>query len=134
MSEEDPILKYKPKQIFIYEGDNDISNGKTVEVIMADTEKLIAAIRRSLPNVPIVLISPKPSIARKQLKESYENLNKPFEQWARGKVNISFADVWTPMIAKSGEVKDDLFLKDDLHMNDQGYKIWKKVLKPFLLN
>ena len=131
---EELILQYNPKQIFIYEGDNDISDGKSVEIIMADTEKLIAAIRRSLPNVPIVLISPKPSIARKQLKESYEALNKTFEQWASGQNNISFADVWTPMIAKNGEVKDDLFLKDNLHMNDKGYKIWEKVLKPFLLD
>jgi lysophospholipase L1-like esterase len=46
--------------------------------------------------------------------------------------NFFYADVWTPMLDEKGELKRNLFLEDNLHMNRAGYDIWKKVIGQYL--
>jgi lysophospholipase L1-like esterase len=36
------------------------------------------------------------------------------------------------MLDKSGQPNEKLFVEDQLHMNEKGYKIWKKRVKAFL--
>ena len=128
----DVILNFKPTQVFIYEGDNDIGNGKTPEQILASADSIVTVIRKTLPLTQVIFISPKPSIRRWHLKEKYEVFNDALKQWTTHKTNIHFADVWTPMLDRGGKVRQDIFLADDLHLNEKGYAIWKTVLEKFL--
>ena len=52
-------------------------------------------------------------------------------KYARENSNISFVDVWTPMLNKR-KVKEDLFVEDGLHMNEKGYDIWYNTIKEFM--
>jgi lysophospholipase L1-like esterase len=36
------------------------------------------------------------------------------------------------MLDSKGEVRSDLFIEDNLHMNRKGYEIWKGVLEKFM--
>lgn len=126
------ILQYLPQKIFIYEGDNDIAAGKSVETIMKDALYLASKIRRTLPNSTIYLISAKPSIARWDLKDQYLQLNRQFLDWSMSDDKIEYIDVWTPMCDKNGNVFEDIFIQDNLHMNAKGYAIWKKTFAPFI--
>jgi len=127
------ILKYNPKRIFIYEGDNDINSGKSPEEILANAEKLLSLLRANLPaKVKIIFISAKPSIARWHLKEKYEEFNRQLKVWTSTKKNVLYADVWTPMLDNAGEVRKDLFIEDNLHMNQLGYSIWATVIRKFI--
>jgi lysophospholipase L1-like esterase len=127
------ILKYKPVKIFIYEGDNDINSGKSVETILQDAEKLLLSIRSDLPKkVKIYFISPKPSISRKHLRAQYEDYNQKLRTWCSLHKNVTFIDVWTSMLEENGEFRTDLFIEDNLHMNQKGYEIWKQVIEKYL--
>lgn len=127
------ILNYNPKEIFIYEGDNDINSGKSPEEILANADKLLSLLRAHLPaKVKIIFISAKPSIARWHLKEKYEEFNRKLKDWTGTKRNVFYADVWTPMLDSTGEVRKDLFIKDNLHMNQLGYAIWKAAIRKFI--
>jgi len=65
------ILPYNPKKIFIYEGDNDLSVGKSPAQIVSTMDSVIAMIRQRVSrNVPIYLISAKPSISRWHLRRN----------------------------------------------------------------
>ncbi len=44
--------------------------------------------------------------------------------------HLLFVDIWTPMLDGDGEPKRDIFQKDQLHMNAEGYKIWRETLFP----
>jgi lysophospholipase L1-like esterase len=46
--------------------------------------------------------------------------------------NTSFIDVYRPMLLPNGKPKPALFLEDSLHMNEKGYVIWQKTMKPYL--
>lgn len=125
------VLRFKPKRVFIYEGDNDIAAGKSTKEIMKDISAIIAKIRAQNATTEIVLISAKPSISRWNLKKNYRRLNRKFRKLSRKDVQMNFADVWNPMLNRR-KVKEDLFIEDGLHMNDKGYDIWFEVLKPYV--
>jgi lysophospholipase L1-like esterase len=127
------ILPYNPKKIFIYEGDNDLSVGKSPQQIVSTMDSVIAMIRQRVSNtVPIYVISPKPSISRWHLKEKYVEFNKLMSGSASKKKNVHFIDVWSPALDKDGVVIKDIFLEDGLHMNSKGYAIWANVIRKYL--
>ena len=125
------ILKYKPKQIFIYEGDNDLNAGKTPDQILATADSLLVAIRKELPEAKIIFIAAKPSEARWHLKDKYQAFNSELEQWTKSHKGVYFADVWTPMVNDNGMLPG-LLMSDNLHMTEKGYTIWTAVLSRFL--
>lgn len=126
------ITKHKSEILFIYEGDNDIAGNKKPNKILKEAKGLFARIQKDLPETKVVLISPKPSIARKNLKKEYIKLNKKLERYCKKQDNLEFADVWSIMLDEKGNVFEDVFLEDDLHMNKKGYDLWAKVIGRFL--
>jgi lysophospholipase L1-like esterase len=126
------IAPHDPDILFIYEGDNDVASGKMPETIVQEAKQLIGMIRRDLPKTKIVLISPKPSIARWNLKNEYETLNRQLEKLAKNTRMVEFADVWEAMVDENGEVYKDIFIDDNLHLNEKGYDIWGEVIGEFL--
>lgn len=128
---DDLILKYKPKKIFIYEGDNDISDKKRLKEILNSFSIIISKIKKQNAGVQIILISPKPSIARWHLKRKYIRLNKELKKMCEDDDNLEFANVWDIMLEKK-KVKKGLFINDGLHMNDEGYKLWYSVIKNYV--
>ncbi|WP_420602401.1 SGNH/GDSL hydrolase family protein [Flagellimonas sp.] len=125
------ILDYKPKKVFIYEGDNDISVKKRPRNIVDTFNDIIAYLSEKRPEMEIVLISAKPSIARWHLKRRYIRLNKKLKRLASNIDGVDFADVWTPMLNKR-RLKRNLFIEDGLHMNANGYNLWYGVIKNFM--
>lgn len=126
------ILKQKPEILFIYEGDNDIAGEKKPGLIKRQAKELYKRIRLDLPETKIIFISPKPSIARVNLKKDYEKLNRRLKRVCNRKDNLEFADVWYPMLDENGDVFQDIFIEDGLHMNKKGYDIWGKVISQYL--
>ena len=124
-------MRYNPKKVFIYEGDNDINAKKKAKGIIETSQQIIDSIRKNNPNTEIVLIAAKPSIARWKLKGKYKKLNRKLEKLAQKDGLIEYADVWKPML-DGRKVKQDIFVEDGLHMNAKGYEIWYGVIKEYL--
>ena len=126
------VTCYQPSKIFIYEGDNDISSGKKTKEILSDAKQVRQGIAASLPGIPVYFISAKPSVARWKLRKKYQQLNSKLAIYASKTPNTGFVNVWDPALDENGEVLKDIFLEDNLHMNEKGYAIWKKAIEPFL--
>lgn len=126
------ILKPKPEILFIYEGDNDIAVGKKPSVVAKEAKYLLQKIQSELPETTIILISAKPSIARWKLKTNYEKLNKRLYRLAKKSDKVEYANVWDIMIDDNGNLYQDIFLNDGIHMNKKGYDLWSKEIERFL--
>jgi len=126
------ILKHKPNRIFIYEGDNDIAYGKSIDEIMLTTAEMTDRITRENQDIVIVFISAKPSIARWELKDKYLALNIALKAYCDNKSNVYFVDVWQAMIDKDGLPRKELFAKDGLHMTEAGYWLWAKLFDKYI--
>ncbi|WP_317167461.1 GDSL-type esterase/lipase family protein [Arenibacter sp. 6A1] len=125
------ILRYNPKKVFIYEGDNDIARGVSIKKIMTTTRQIIQKLKEENKDIQIVLISTKPSIARWHLRKKYLRLNKKIEKLCTNDPKVFYADVWSPMV-DGKKLRKDIFLKDGLHMNDLGYSLWFSVINPLM--
>lgn len=125
------ILRFNPKKVFIYEGDNDISDKVKSTIILENIMKIVLKIKENNSSTQIILISAKPSISRWHLRGSYKRLNKKLKKIASKDSHIDFANVWHPML-NGRKVKKDIFIEDGLHMNSKGYDIWYSVMKPFM--
>lgn len=125
------VLKYNPKKVFIYEGDNDIYAKKKAKDIIGTTKEIIDNIKSKLPNAQIVLISAKPSIARWNLKGKYKRFNRKMSKLAKKDADIEYSNVWNTMLTKR-KLKKDLFIQDGLHMNAKGYELWYAVIKNYM--
>ena len=125
------VLRFNPDILFIYEGDNDISAGKKPKEILKTTKAVINKLREEIPETKIILISPKPSIARWNLEKQYLKLNGLLKKFSE-KEGLGFANVWAAMLNEDGTLKKEIFLNDGLHMKKQGYDLWYEVLKNFM--
>lgn len=128
------VFPYQPKQIIIYSGENDIAMD-TVKApeILERFKEVYQAIRKKMPQVPLVYISIKPSPSRKQYDAIVKEANNLIRTHIQQQQNIQFADVYPLMLDSKNKPKPEIFLQDSLHMNNNGYRIWKKALTPYLI-
>jgi lysophospholipase L1-like esterase len=129
------IFPYHPRQIVLYVGENDLTEkGVTADTIFNRFKNLYATIRSKLPNTPIVYISIKPSPSRVQFLRIARQANILIRSYIAKQSHIIFVDVFQPMLDKNGQPRKELFVADMLHMNAQGYAIWRKAVSPHLLH
>lgn len=128
------IYPYQPKQIVMYCGENDIASSDTVTAAVAIErfKTLFHLIRVKYPTVPFAYVSMKPSISRKHLMPKYKQANTGIASFLKTQKNTAFIDTYSKMLKPDGSPMDDIFVKDNLHMNAKGYKIWQKIIKPYL--
>jgi lysophospholipase L1-like esterase len=131
----DVIVPYKPKQVVIYCGDNDLASSDSVsaQLVAARFKALFFIIRAEVPHARITFVSIKPSPSRDKLMFKMKQTNKIIKRFLEQHLNTSYIDVFTPMLAANGKAKPELFLEDNLHMNKKGYEIWQKAMHPYLL-
>lgn len=130
------LFPYQPKQVVIYCGENDFAASDTVstELVVARFRQLFADIRKTLPNTAIAFVSIKPSPSRRHLQPKIIAANKQISLFLADQPKASFIDVYDKMLLPDGNMMGEIFLADSLHMNAQGYAIWKQAIQPFLLH
>ncbi|RYF83559.1 MAG: G-D-S-L family lipolytic protein [Chitinophagaceae bacterium] len=132
---EDVIFKYKPKQVVIYCGENDLTGGDhiTADSIVTRFKRLHTLIRKKLPKTSIVYVSMKPSPSREKYLPVMKDANAQIKDYISKKKKTAYVDVFSAMLNSDGSIKSEIFLSDRLHMNRQGYQIWKPILEPYLM-
>ncbi|SFM65358.1 Lysophospholipase L1 [Chitinophaga sp. YR627] len=129
----DIIFPYHPREIVIYVGENDlVEKGITADSIFNRFKNLYSTIRTKLPDVPVVYISIKPSPSREQFLPIAKAANALIKEYISGQSHISYVNVFSLMLDKEGKPRKELFVGDMLHMNAQGYAIWRKAVEPYL--
>lgn len=126
------ILKYHPKKIVIYSGDNDIQEGKSAEIVFGDFCTLYGMIKAKLPNTEVYYIAIKPSLNRWNKVLEMKKANTMINEFLNYKSNATFVDVFSPMIGISGKPEKKWFIEDGLHMSDDGYQLWTRILAPYI--
>ena len=126
------VLKYKPKLIVFYCGDNDISAGKSPQQVFDDYREFVSRVHAELPKTKIIYISIKPSGSRWNLWPKMKQTNEMIQKYSEKNSLLYYADCATCLLTDKGEPNNELFVKDLLHLNEKGYDKWKTVLEPML--
>lgn len=124
------IIPYRPAAIVLYASDNDIAAGKKPAHVLADFERFAAIVGKALPDIPIFFITIKPSLSRWSLLPKMKRANELIETLSSHVDNLEYLDVASAMLKDDGTVRGDLFLEDNLHLNEHGYRLWTSIIKP----
>ena len=123
------VLRYRPPRVVVYAGDNDLADGKSPERVAADFRRLVERIRERIGPVPIDFLSIKPCPLRLARLHDQKRANRLVEEYARSQPDLRVIDLFSPLLGARGAPREDLFRKDRLHLNEDGYAIWNGILR-----
>jgi lysophospholipase L1-like esterase len=126
------VVKYQPRLIVFYAGDNDLAAGKTPDQVAADFQAFVQAVRKELPETKIVFLAIKPSPSRWKLFDKQNKANQLIEARCKDGKNLTYLDSVRSLLDKDGKPRAELFQKDGLHMNEEGYRLWAGLVQPYL--
>jgi lysophospholipase L1-like esterase len=126
------VIKYKPRLIVFYAGDNDIANGKTPRAVAGDFKAFVTKVQAALPGTRIAFIAIKPSIQRWALVGKVREANALIRQMCERDDRLGFVDVDGPMLGWNEQPRPDLLVEDGLHLSPKGYELWTALTLPFL--
>ncbi|MBS1566097.1 MAG: G-D-S-L family lipolytic protein [Bacteroidetes bacterium] len=131
----DVIVRYQPKQVVIYCGENDIASSDTMTVaeVVTRFKTLFGMIRQNLPAATIDFVAMKASPVREKFFPKVRGANAEIKAFLKLQKNAAFIDINPAMLDAKGNPREELFLPDRLHMKPEGYAIWKKVMQQYLL-
>lgn len=126
------IIKYKPRQVVLYSGENDVAAGKSAQYVYDQFVDLFQYVRQQLPGVSFVYIAMKPSPSRRKYWPVVVEANAMIRQFLKKQRRTGYVDVYTPMLYPNGQAHGEYYKSDSLHMLPSGYTLWKKLVGPAL--
>lgn len=127
------VPQHNPDLLVFYAGDNDLGDGRHPEEIFIYFKYLMSLIDRHCGNIPVAFISVKPSIARQYLLNSIKFTNSIIlKEIEKVHPNCTFVNIFDSM--SQAHNQESLFEEDGLHLSENGYQIWRKILKEQFLN
>lgn len=122
------VLPYRPRTVVLYAGDNDLAEGRTPEEVFASYRRFVEAVQAALPETRIAYVSIKPSPLRESLLPRIRAANGLIAGYVAAHPGLDYIDVYSRMVDAEGHPRRDLFRADALHLNADGYKLWKTVI------
>jgi lysophospholipase L1-like esterase len=126
------VLPYEPKVIVFYAGDNDIAAGKNARRVFDDYKKFVELVHARLPGTRIIYVGIKPSRSRWSLWPVMNEANMMIKDFSGKDGRLFYFDSAAPLLDGDGKPNPAFFLKDQLHLNDNGYEVWTKLIRPVI--
>ncbi|HEX8462332.1 MAG TPA: GDSL-type esterase/lipase family protein [Segetibacter sp.] len=120
---------HNPRTLILYAGDNDLGDGRHPEEVLMFFREFLVKLRSHFPSIPFYYISIKPSISRLEIIDAIKHTNQLIED----EINITatnsyYVNVYDKMIGNNGKPIATLFEPDGLHLNRDGYLVWREVI------
>lgn len=122
------VIQYKPRQVMVYAGDNDLAEGRTPEDVLDSLQKFVRKVHAALPGTRISYISIKPSPERIGLLPQIRQANALIASYVQTVPEMRYIDIFSPMLDAQGLPRPELFRADQLHLSDAGYRLWQSVI------
>jgi lysophospholipase L1-like esterase len=126
------VLSYKPKVIVFYAGDNDVAAGKSARQVFDDYRVFAGLVHEKLPGTRIIYVGIKPSRSRWSLWPVMKEANAMIRDFSDKDGRLFYFDSATSLLGSDDMPNNAFFLKDQLHLNDKGYEVWTKLLRPVI--
>lgn len=123
------IIESKPHKIFLTIGINDLLNGSLEAQLLLKYQSILAELQKT-PNTKVFIISilPVNNTLTRYLQNNHKiaKINLQLKKITTD-FNYEFIDVFTHLIDKNNQL-DTQYTSDGLHLNGQGYLVWKEVI------
>lgn len=136
----DPIIKGKPKKLFLMIGINDLARNVAPETIVANIAKLLERFATESPRTKIYVQSILP-VNGVDIKSRFKThisqnervvaTNKLIKALCEGRKNVLYVDLF-PALADANGRLDKRYTNDGLHLMGAGYLAWKEAIKKYV--
>lgn len=126
------VLRYQPRIVVLYAGDNDINGGALAEQVAVQFEHFVRAVHEKLPETKIVFIGIKPSPDRWDVIERTRLANSLIRADVAHDDRLAFVDVDNAMLGWDEKPRPELYTPDGLHLTAAAYELWAALLRPLL--
>ncbi|WBO83641.1 SGNH/GDSL hydrolase family protein [Hymenobacter yonginensis] len=123
------VVAYQPRQVVLYEGDNDIGAGATPQEVFQSFLAFEQLMQQKLPKVPLVFLAIKPSPSRWALYPKVQEANRLIREYVAAHPQyLRYVDTATPLLGHNGRPQPQFYVSDSLHMTPAGYRVWTRVV------
>ena len=126
------IFPYKPKQIFIRAGVNDVHDGRLPHEVAEDFVDFVRLVHSRLPRTEIYFIAINPAPSRWGEVDKIRALNKKVRKLALKMPRVGYIDTYDISLNSDGAARPELFVADRLHFSPEGYKLLTERVRPYL--
>jgi len=117
-----------PRTLILYAGDNDLGDGRHPEEVFIFFKEFMIKLRERFPLIPFYYISIKPSISRMEILDKIVYTNRLIEDDLNTRNNSYYINIFKKMIGKDGRPIAAYFKEDGLHLNRDGYIVWREIV------
>lgn len=125
------VLPYEPTIVVVRSGGNDLHAGKSADQVLEDYKALADKLHTQLPKTQLVYVSLSPSVSRWDEAESTRKLNTMVGEYVKGSEWMKVIDAYDVPLGVDGRPRAELFNKDMLHFNAEGYKLFSARVRSF---
>jgi len=125
------VYPHQFKALVIFEA-NDITGSKTdksPEEVVKLFRQIVRTVRKKYAEQPIFLFEITPTKSRWAVWPTVKTTNKMLKESCSKLHNTYFIETAAAYLNKEGEPRKELFIKDMLHQNHEGYVIWGDLVR-----
>jgi len=129
---DEDVLALNPSGVVLLLGTNDLEEKASPETIAGNLRLILAGLKATNPDLPIILCKVFPSSASKaRPAEQIKRINELYAAAVKGDPQVTLVDTWRLFADAQGDAKQAEF-PDLLHPNPSGYAKWAAALRPIL--
>jgi lysophospholipase L1-like esterase len=132
------VTRVQPAKVFLLIGINDLSKNISPDTVYANICKIVSTIRLKSPKTKVYVQSILPvnnsfktfataTSRTPQVKDINERLRNICP-----KLGATFVDLFSELKNPNDDLLNPMYTNDGLHLLGEGYKVWLKVIRPYL--
>ena len=129
---QDDVLSLHPRALVILIGTNDLGQHTSPEQIASNQAELHRRIRTAFPRIPIAWCLVMPRGGDDTYPERIRDLNTRIRALVASDPLVAVCDTFTPLAQPDGTSIPEYCVPDRLHLNSQGYAVWRAAIHPIL--
>jgi lysophospholipase L1-like esterase len=118
--------------VVFFAGSNDLAEGDTSSQVLANFKDFVGVVRKELADCRIAFIAITPAPSRWNNLAAMQEANRLVQNWIYTEDNLAFINTYPLFVTKEGGPRPELFLHDQLHLNSEGYGLWRRAVRPYL--
>lgn len=126
------VYPHRFKAIVIFSGTNNLTgkkNDSKPQEVLKMAQLIKRKIRSKYPEVPVFWIAITATNARISAWDNVQEANRLVKNMCDRSSNFHFIETKDSYLGKDGKPIKDLFVKDQIHLNEDGYAIWTKIIR-----
>jgi lysophospholipase L1-like esterase len=127
-------VKSKPEKLFIMIGINDLNQGRGVEYILDNYKNILEIFKADIPGTKVFIQSLLPVnnqiFKNNAVNEKIRLLNANLKELAE-ELSFQYIDLFSSFLDSNNQL-DAQYTSDGVHLNGEGYLIWKKTIEKYV--